>query len=209
MWAYLQMSRGRTYRIFISHAFRDSDLYHRLIDELRGRGHFRFQDKSVPDIRLIENSRPRTTIRRRIKSSDVILVLTRPIASRSEFIQYELAVAKELCKPIVGIKPDGDKYISRIVRERSDLIIDWDIEEVVRQIRKPGSTPLAVTLATEEVDDSAMVTEDPPFKKASDQSSTAPSRPTLRERFSGYSLELSPPEAAASERKQSALDKLH
>jgi antiphage defense system Thoeris ThsB-like protein len=146
---------GKSRTIFVSHAYRDADLYHDLIRVLRERGHFSFQDASIPDISLIDSNKSKVAIRNRIKRCDVMLVFTRPVATKSVYIQYELQTARELNKPIIGIRPIGDKNVSRVVRHWASLVIDWDVEEFVRQIRNPGAEPLAASATFVEVDDLA------------------------------------------------------
>ncbi len=102
--------------IFVSHSYKDADLYHQLIHELRKRPHFKFQNVSVPDITLIQKEDARPHIRQRIKKSDVMLIFTRPIASKSPMIRYEIDTAKKLGKPIIAIKPAGDRNVSQVVR---------------------------------------------------------------------------------------------
>ena len=148
---------SRTRYIFVSHSYKDADLYHDLIGALRKRSHFRFQDKSVPDITLIQNGNVKYTIRKRIEQCDVMLVFSRPVATKSNMIQFELNMAKQFNKKIIAIKPKEDKNVSTVVRKYSDVLIEWDIEEIVRQIRTPGLPPKLRVESIEEVNDTANV----------------------------------------------------
>lgn len=142
------MRMGRHLAIFISHSYDDADLYHELISQLRARKRFKFRDTSVPDISQIETANPKRAIRARIKRSDVMLVFTGRVATNSEFIQFELDTARRLGKPIIAVKPIGEQHISRVVRNAALIVIDWDIEEIVRQIRDPGMRPICDTAPT-------------------------------------------------------------
>lgn len=84
-------------------------------------------------------------------------MFTRPIASKSPYILFELETARKNGIPIVGIRPQGDQNISKVVREYAKIIIDWDTAQVVEQIRHPGQQPKAQVLASAlaEVDDYA------------------------------------------------------
>jgi hypothetical protein len=148
---------SRTRYIFVSHSYRDADLYHKLIAELRNRSHFNFQDRSVPDITLIQNGKVKYTIRKRIEQCDVVLVFSRPVATKSQMIQFELNMAKQYSKPIIAIKPLEDKNVSTVVRKYADVLIEWDVEEIVRQIRTPGAPPKQLVEALEEVNDAVNV----------------------------------------------------
>ena len=141
--------------IFISHAFKDPELYYQLIAELRGRSHFNFQDLSVPDIRLIQSENFRPQLRQKISKCDIMLIFTRPIVGKSPNVRYELETAKRLGKPIVGIRPVGDRNISRVVRREADVLIDWDVEQIVAQIRNPGGKTKPLRNDALEVDDEA------------------------------------------------------
>ena len=151
-----------TRHIFVSHPYDCSDLYRSLIDELAKRPRFHFQDHSVPATAIVDKNDPKPEFRRRIKKSDVVLVIARPRVSRRGFIKYELEQAKKLGKPIIGIKPLGDKKVSRLVRQMAAVMIDWDIDEIARQIREPGSKSLHVSQIdsnVEIVDDIALLDE--------------------------------------------------
>jgi MTH538 TIR-like domain (DUF1863) len=125
--------------IFVSHSYKDAELHHQLVGELRKRPRFAFQDLSVPDITLIQEKNVKAAIRKRISECDVMLVFARPIATKSQMIQFELEAAKKLGKPIIAIRPAGDKRISTVVRRAADVLIDWDVEDIIKQIRTPGA----------------------------------------------------------------------
>jgi hypothetical protein len=142
----LGINMSKEWTLFISHSHRNSAaLYHELMRDLENRGHFRFQDQSIPRSRLLPVKNPKRPIRKLISGCDVVIAFTRPIAGNSEMMQYELQTATELRKPIIGLRPKGDKYIAGVVRDAACVIIDWDVDEIVRQIRNPGQEPLRLT----------------------------------------------------------------
>jgi hypothetical protein len=53
----------------------------------------------------------------------------------SDWIQWEICVAQQLNKPILGIKPWGAIKIPIAVQEAAIDIINWNTESIVEAIR--------------------------------------------------------------------------
>jgi len=111
---------------------------------LRSYRRFAFRDLSIPDIRSIEDISDRELrahIRKRIEEADVVLVLARPAAGNSDWIRFELDVAVESNKRIVGVVPRGLTYVWPPVRKHASRIAQWDGDDIVRSIRKGKNGP--------------------------------------------------------------------
>ena len=126
--------------VFICHSYRHSDIYDELRTRLRRANYFSLRNESVPDDMLIMSDRPevvREEIRARIARSDVVLILTKPIAGRSPWLQEEIKIAKECEKPIIAITRRKRDKKSRLVLESADRHVDtWRIDDVIRAIRE-------------------------------------------------------------------------
>lgn len=57
-------------------------------------------------------------------------------ASHSEWMEWELDMAKELGKPIVGVVPRGKERVSKTVTQHSKEDVRWNTEKIVAAIRK-------------------------------------------------------------------------
>jgi MTH538 TIR-like domain (DUF1863) len=131
------------YRVFICHAYDHRVIYSELVNKLNGAPRFNWRDLSVPyQTRLgsngseIDDDQLRAEICRRIAEADVVLALTKPIASRRRWLQFEIAFAQELRRPVIGIARKSNDRVSKFVREHSvDIVDTWRTEHIVNAIR--------------------------------------------------------------------------
>mgnify|MGYP001474892746 CR=1 FL=1 len=127
----------KTYKLFIVHSYQHAQLCRDLIGMLCKHPRFAFRDLSIQDIRQIEgaNAAVSRTIRKRIKQADAVLAFTRPVATTSGWMQWEIKAAKTAGKKIIGIVPPADNRISSLVRSHAAQIVPWDAEMIVQCIR--------------------------------------------------------------------------
>lgn len=132
----------KTYNLFISHSWMYSDAYCRLVNLLSARGYFAFKDYSVPVNDPIHHAgtdaQLRQAIRNHMVPCHVIIVLAGVYATYSKWINIEVDLATEgfiYPKPIVAVRPWGNKLISNPVKQAADAIVGWNTESVVKAIR--------------------------------------------------------------------------
>ena len=131
-----------TYNLFISHSWRYSDAYDRLVNLLENREYFAFRNYSVPPDDPIHgagtDAQLRQAIRNQMMPCHVILILAGVYASYSKWINIEIDLATNgftRSKPIVAIRPWGSERTSLRVTSAADTIVGWNTESVVRAIR--------------------------------------------------------------------------
>ena len=134
-----------TYNLFVSHSWRYSDSYDRFINLLDRRSYFAFRDYSVPPDDPIHNARNqselRAAIRRQMAPCHVVVVMAGVYATHSKWINIELDLAKNGFrseKPVLAIRPRGNRRISDAVREAADRVVAWNTESIVAAIRALG-----------------------------------------------------------------------
>lgn len=140
------------YKIFITHAFDDQDIYFALVNKLNAANRFDWRNLSIQfDMRLdLSEDELREEIGRKIEACDVLLALTKPVATRREWLQWEIRLAKRLHKPVIGIGRRRSDRMSSFVRGQADAIVNsWRVEDIVAAIRTLGrrssqSTPQIV-----------------------------------------------------------------
>ena len=132
----------KTYNLFVSHSWRYSDSYERLINLLNERRYFSFKDYSVPPDDPIHNARNqkelREAIRRQMAPCHVVVVMAGVYATYSKWINIELDLAKNAFrsdKPVLAVRPRGNERISDTVREAADRVVGWNTESIVKAIR--------------------------------------------------------------------------
>ncbi|MCV6590294.1 MAG: TIR domain-containing protein [Marinobacterium sp.] len=129
---------AKTYNVFISHSWQNSDDLYKLRELLNNRGYFNVEFEEVSKDEPI-NSDNAYYIKRRlsekIKKSNIVLGLAGIYASHSDWMEWELDKALENDIPIVGVIPRGQERISRTVSSRSIDDVRWNTESIVAAIR--------------------------------------------------------------------------
>ena len=129
----------RTYSVFTCHDWEYSDDYHRVCDFLHDAPNFRWKDLSVPEHDPLANGETlKYELRNQIRPADVMLVLAGMYTARSEWMDWEMAFARRIGKPIVGIAPWGSRIIPRAVQDNATEIIGWRQASMVDAIRRHG-----------------------------------------------------------------------
>jgi len=132
----------KTYDIFISHAWTYGKHYDGVVQFLDNANNFRYRNYSAPAHRPVVPLRTRTSNRRvtealynKIRPVNCVLVIAAIYASHRDWIQTELDLASELCKPIIGIAPYGQINLPNSVVRTADEIVRWRQSSIVDAIR--------------------------------------------------------------------------
>ena len=129
---------AKTYHIFISHSWQNSDALEGLRRLLNDRGYFNVEFEEVSKDEPI-NSTNAYYIKRRlaekIGNSNVVIGLAGMYASHSDWMEWELDKAIELDIPIIGVIPRGQERISTTVSSRSVVDVRWNTESIVGAVR--------------------------------------------------------------------------
>ena len=133
----------KTYNLFISHSWTYSDTYERLVNLLKERSYFSYKDYSVPKDDPLHTSGTDkelyAEIKKKIRLSSVVLIMAGVYGSYSKWIGKEIKIAQTeftTVKPIIAIKPWGNKNTSVTVTNAADKIVGWNTESIVSAIRE-------------------------------------------------------------------------
>lgn len=129
----------KTINVFISHSWDHVKDLKNLRTLLENRGYFKVDfTEASPDnpINSDKNQYVRMVLSRRIGESDIVLGIAGIYASYSDWMQWELDKAIEKSIPIVGVKPWGNTYISKVVSNRAKEVVNWNTESIVAAIRR-------------------------------------------------------------------------
>lgn len=124
-----------TYRIFISHAWQYHEEYDRIIDFLNDAPYFKYANYSVPQHDPLKGGSLYEELRQQIRPVEVVIILGGMYVAYSDWIQFEIDFATNLCKPILGVRPRGAQVMPRAVMESADEIVGWNTNSIVRAIR--------------------------------------------------------------------------
>ena len=131
------------YNLFISHSWRYSSPYERLVQLLRDQPRFQFRNYSVPKdnpIHIIgRDSQLRAAIRDKMSPCRVVIILAGVYATSSKWINAEIDLAKvgfEHPKPIIAVEPWGSEKTSVPVKNAANEIVGWNTRSIVNAIRR-------------------------------------------------------------------------
>ena len=133
------MPKLKTYNLFISHSWRYSENYERLVSLLDEAPDFEWKDFSVPrenpipDIRTVKDFEDE--LRDQIRPVHCVLILAGVYSSYSDSIQREIDIAEELQKPIVAIRLWGSERASGSAQRAAAEIVNWNSSSIVSAIR--------------------------------------------------------------------------
>ena len=129
----------RTYNVFISHAWSHSEEYYRLEEMLDKAPNFQWKNYSVPahdGFGKMSQKALEDQLLEQIRPTSVVLILAGMYINNSDWIQKEIDMAAELGKPIIGIKPWGNEFVPKIVKESSNgNIVGWYTPSIIEAIR--------------------------------------------------------------------------
>ena len=139
------------YRVFVSHAFDHFALFDSVVSRLNS-AHFNWLDCSVPkhrrysaDGKPLADEEMKALLSRHIDECDVVVVIAKPVASRRQWLRWELDYARAAGKPILAVwRRQVDLRVSKFARDRADRCVDtWNISSIIRAIEDLAARPRA------------------------------------------------------------------
>ncbi|MYF45729.1 MAG: nuclease [Rhodobacteraceae bacterium] len=129
----------KTRMIFISHAWRYSQHYEKIVEWFDEAPNFIWKNCSVPSTNGLSDKSSKGLMEgmtRQINPSQVVLVLGGMYAAHSDWIEYEISEADRMSKPIVCVKPWGQERIPKIVQDASWCNpVGWNSHSIVSAVR--------------------------------------------------------------------------
>ena len=130
-----------TYNIFISHAWKHSEHYNKIVqwlNEAQNERKLSWKNYSVPiHDPLID---PNTTVgkntlkgmlKNQISPASRIIILSGMYVSYSDWIEYEIDTAVDCSKYIIGVEPWGQERIPLKVSDNADVMVGWNKKSVI------------------------------------------------------------------------------
>ncbi len=129
----------RTYSVFICHDWAYSDDYYRICQFLEAAPNFDWENRSVPEHDPLDtNDQLEKNLRDQIRAANVMLVVAGMYSARSGWMDWEMAFARRIGKPIIGIRPWGNERLPRVVQDNADEMVGWNTSTIIRAIRRWG-----------------------------------------------------------------------
>ena len=128
----------KTYDLFISHAWTHNAEYDRLVKMLNAAPNFKWRNYSVTKqdpLDVNNDARLTAALKRQIRPVNCVLILAGMYVNHRKWIKKEIAIAQDLNKPIVGIKPWGQQRTPTEVQDAADIMVRWNTDSIVKAIR--------------------------------------------------------------------------
>lgn len=139
------MPELKSYHLFISHAWKYGADYIRLNDLLKKASNFKYYNYSAPEDNPLINldgtsvtnkTQIKDAILRKIRPVNCVLVISGMYYSNCDWMQYEMDCSVRLNKPIIAIKPWGNKNMPIEIQSIATEIVNWNTDSIVSAIRK-------------------------------------------------------------------------
>ncbi|WP_421875490.1 TIR domain-containing protein [Pacificispira sp.] len=125
-------------RLFISHSWSYSERYVSMVNLLNNRPYFNWTNYSVPTTKAfgpMAKYRMKEELRQQIRPVNCVIIIAGMWTSYSDWIQFEMEFAKEINKPILGVRPRGAQRMPAAVYEKANIVVNWTADSIVAGIR--------------------------------------------------------------------------
>ncbi len=136
------MEQQRTYHIFISHAWKYGEAYNKLIGLLKMAQNFKWINYSVPENKPIltpdecgDDDLLLAKLAEQIRQASCVLVISGMYVNHKRWMQAEIDVASQYNKPIIGIKPRGNKLTPKEVQNAATVMVGWNTVSIIAAIK--------------------------------------------------------------------------
>ncbi|HUY83635.1 MAG TPA: hypothetical protein VMU86_03600 [Steroidobacteraceae bacterium] len=125
-------------RVFVTHAWQETDDYLRIFEYLESPGTFYYANTSQPLARRpADRESEREELRRQIAPSEVVIVLPSIHRSAPELILFELNFAKSADRPVVALEYFGSSEpVPKPIRDLADEVVPWNDRELIDALRR-------------------------------------------------------------------------
>lgn len=133
-----------TYNIFISHAWKYSEHYKKIVqwlNEAQDEGKFNWKNYSVPQHdplidpnTTVGKNKLKSELKEQIRPASKVIILAGMYVSYSDWIDFEIDTSVSFGKYIIGVKPWGQERIPSRVSSNSDVLVGWNKDSVVNAI---------------------------------------------------------------------------
>ena len=130
------MALLRTYRVFISHAWRYSSDYSRVVRFLNEAPNFRWENLSVPEHDPLSNHDLEYELRNQMRLAEVFIIIGGMYVNHSASIDFEFSFARRIGCPIIAIWPWGSVRMPASLSQAAVQTVGWNGASIVSAIRR-------------------------------------------------------------------------
>lgn len=136
----------KTYNIFISHAWKYSEDYNKVVqwlDEAEDEGEFYWKNYSVPEHdplidpdTTVGKNKLKEMLKGQISPASIVIVIAGMYAAYSDWIDFEIDTAVDYDKYIIGLKPWGQERIPKKITDNADVMVGWNKSSLIKAIKE-------------------------------------------------------------------------
>ena len=134
------MSQSDPLRLFVTHAWENSDDYLRVFEYLESARNFFYKNTSTPEQRPSGDREVlREDLRRQIAAAEVVVALSSLYDTHQDLLTFQLLFAQASHKPVVLMKPFGARRdVPKAVLDLTNEVTEWDERALVDSVRRQG-----------------------------------------------------------------------
>jgi hypothetical protein len=132
------MSQTNPVRLFVTHAWEESDEYQRVFEYLESARNFYYKNTTEPQRKMpVDKESQREDLRRQIAPAEVVIVLPELHRRHSELVMFQMNFTKAADKPIVAMNFFGSKdSLPKSITDLADEVVGWDERSLVDALRR-------------------------------------------------------------------------
>ena len=132
------MSQANPLRLFVTHAWENSDDYLRVFEYLESARNFFYRNYSTPEQRPSGDKEAlREDLRRQIAPVEAVIALSSLFDTHQDLLTFELLYAQANHKPVILKKPFGTrKEVPKAILDLANEVAEWDERALVDAIRR-------------------------------------------------------------------------
>lgn len=127
--------------IFISHAWKYSDAYNKVVswlDEAEEEGTLTWSNYSVPEHdplidpdTTVGKNKLKEMLKGQISPASKVIVISGMYAAHSEWIDFEIDTSVDYGKYIIGLKPWGQERVPTKIQNNADVMVGWNKKSLI------------------------------------------------------------------------------
>ncbi len=132
------MSQSDPLRLFVTHAWENSDDYLRVFEYLESARNFFYKNFSTPEHRPSgDREALREDLRRQIAPAEAVIALSSLYDTHQDLLTFQLLFAQASHKPVVLMKPFGARgEVPKTILDLANEVAEWDERALVDAVRR-------------------------------------------------------------------------
>jgi len=133
-----RVSQSNPVRIFVTHAWENSDDYLRVFEYLESQRNFFYKNYSTPERRPQgDREALRENLRQQITPAEAVIALSSLYQAHEGLLTFQLLYAQARHTPVILMKPFGTRQeVPKAILDLADEVVEWDDRALVDSIRR-------------------------------------------------------------------------